>query len=636
MKNMTKTSLSLLLVVCLSIAVVCPSFALNTTSNAGNTANQGATSTSNTSSAADVRAKESAQYEKTETIYASLDASGAAQNIYAINRFEVTKSGAIYDFGTYDSVKNLTSEEALDKRSDYVSFSAGEGVVYYQGNARAKQVQLPWNITISYELDGKSVQAANLAGKSGKLAIHVETSQNAPVDAAFFESYLLQITFTLPGSKVKNISADGATIASAGTDWTVAFSALPNKEASFTLEADVTNFSMDAAQIAAVPYSSIVDMPDTSSFLSEADELVSATEQLNSGTTSLAAGAQELASGARQISSGSASFGEGLEKINMSSASLVSASSQVKDALSKVKTGLDSADMSSLEKIGELSANLRSIAQGLTSLQKSVSAVEEGYTSAQRGLQAAMDTLLAQAPTQAEIEALRASVAADEQSAATVEKLVATYERAQGVKSAWDAALPALTGASEVMKALSASETNEGSLLQMAAALNAMADAIDASIGSDTLSQISQLKSGISTMASEYEKFHEGLCTYTSGIANLAKNYTSLNSGTAELSSGTTELSQGAQELSVGMEEFNSEVSNLPALMQERMDSLMADYDFATFEPVSFISSENTHTQAVQFVMSTPEISEPEQEKVADEQEDTRNVWERFAALFGL
>ena len=115
--------------------------------------------------------------------------------------------------------------------------------------------------------------------------------------------------------------AEGATIASAGQDWTVAFTALPGHDGDFTLKAQVSDFSMDGAQIAALPYSSVVDLPDTGEMTDGMADLASAVSQLTDGTAQLAEGIDLLAEGAQGVSEGAEGFGQGLSKLDGGSVS---------------------------------------------------------------------------------------------------------------------------------------------------------------------------------------------------------------------------------------------------------------------------------------------------------------------------
>lgn len=82
------------------------------------------------------------------------------------------------------------------------------------------------------------------------------------------------------------------------------------------------------------------------------------------------------------------------------------------------------------------------------------------------------------------------------------------------------------------------------------------------------------------------------------------------------------------------MGQLAQETATLPHQMRERMDSLMADYEFPEFQPVSFVDERNTSVQAVQFVMTLAAVQAPEEPKTPTEEEPEPTIWDRFLALF--
>lgn len=624
-KSCTRTSIAFLLVAALSAAFIPHALALSQET-------AGAVSQSLSEGTGQGAPEQTAVYEKSETVYASLSATGAPEAVYVVNRFDVQRAGTVVDYGDYTSAKNLTDETALKRAGNAVAFDTEEGVFYYQGNAAA--TTLPWNIVITYELDGKKVAAEELAGATGSLAIHIDTTQNGAVDSAFFESFMLQITLTLDGASAGTIKAEGATVASSGKNWTVAFTALPGREDSFELTAQVKDFSMDGAQIAALPYTSVIDAPDTGGLTDDADELVDAVSRLAEGTASLAAGASSLAGGARDLSQGTTSFGEGLRAFASSSSGIVQGSADIEASLASIAKKLADSDLSGLGSISQLPANLRQIAGALEALAANAGQVREGYASSLAALEGAMSQLVANAPTESEIAELRASVADDAQAAATVEKLVAVCQAAQAAKGTWDGSAAAFAGADELLAALSADAEEGGALALQAQALYHMADALEASLDPEMLSELGKLAEGISQLASEYSRFHKGLISYAEGASSLAANYCELESGTSTLAGGAGSLASGAKTMNQGMAEFDAQVSTLPQTMRERIGELMADYDFPEFDPVSFTSAENGSTVAVQFVMTTPAIEKPEAPAEEEPAQPEQTIWDRFLALF--
>lgn len=569
----------------------------------------------------------SATYEKSEVVYATLAASGKPEAVYVVNRFDVEAAGTVVDHGDYTDVQNLTNEIELTRQGDATTFEAEEGTLYYQGDAAS--TTLPWNVSLAYELDGKKVEADHLAGASGDLSIQVSTARNDSVDSAFYDSFMLQITITLPGDVASDVAGEGATLASSGEDTTAAFTVLPGHDGDFTLTAKVKDFRMAGVQIAALPYSSVIEMPDTDQVVSGMASLSDAVSALADGTSSLAAGVDELTSGAQSLSSGAAAFGQGLNQLSGSSSQLVSASSEIGGALAAIANGLAGADLSQLDQLKQLPGGLNALADGLGELAKNATLVQQGYAQAFPALDGAVASIPDGTLTAEQIGSLAAVAGAsgNPDDAATLNQLLANYEAAQTVKGTYAATKAAFDGASQLLGSL------PDALAQQEAALRSMASSLDAAIGGGQLDQLSELAGGIAQLSGQYGQFHEGLAQYASGLSALAANYGQLESGTSELAGGTGQLSSGAGELSSGMSQLNASTITLPDTMKEQIAEMMADYDFPEFDPISFMSPENANVDAVQFVMTTAAIEKPE-EPEAEEPEQEQTIWDRFIALF--
>ena len=109
---------------------------------------------------------------KEEVIYIMTEANGTVENVNVVNIFE---GGSITDYGDYSSVKMLTTTDDITQTDDKITFTSTADKVYYQGTL--EQVEIPWNISIQYFLDGKEYSADEIAGKSGSLEIKLSITQ---------------------------------------------------------------------------------------------------------------------------------------------------------------------------------------------------------------------------------------------------------------------------------------------------------------------------------------------------------------------------------------------------------------------------------------------------------------------------
>ena len=610
-----RTGLAALLTVALSVACVPGALALAQDESAKEPGASGASA----------QPASTATYRKSEVVYANLTASGKPEAVYVVNRFDVTGAGSIADYGDYTAVQNLTNQADLKRQGNATVFEAGEGAFFYQGDAA--RTALPWRVSLEYKLDGKTVPADQLAGASGALSIRVSTARNDAVPPAFYDSFMMQITFTLPGAVASDVTAEGATVASAGQDTTAAFTVLPGHDGDFELKAQVKDFRMAGAQIAALPYSSVIEMPDTSGMADGMTSLSDAVSQLAAGASSLASGASALSSGVQGLSSGATSFGQGLAQLDSSSGALVEASSQIKTAFDAMSAALSKIDPAQLEQLKQLPDAIDQIADGLEVLARQAHAVQQEYSQAMTALDGAIGGLLANAPTQGQIDSLKEYVKGDSSQAETVQKLLSVYEAAQAVKTAYVEGKPAFDDADN---ALSASAV---ALDQQVAALRAAAKLLDAAVADGRVDQLVQVVEGLSQLPASYGQFHDGLVQYTSGVSALAASYGDLESGTSSLAGGARQLSGGAGSLSGGLGQLNATTITLPETMRKQIEEMTAEFDFPEFDPVSFVSPDNKNVAAVQFVMSTAAIEKPE----APQEEESKaepTLWDRFLALF--
>lgn len=263
--------------------------------------------------------------EKQEVVYASLNNAGGMNSVYVVNVLKAAAGQTVQDFGTYDQVVNLTDTSTINQLSDSViltmpeSETASDTEFSYQGSV--PNAQIPWNISITYLLDGQEISAEDLAGKTGSLELRIETAQNQSVDPRYYENYLMQITCTLPMKNATNVKTDQGSIALSGSDVTVSFMVMPDADGSVSLSADVTNFEMSGISFAAIPFSMALDFPDTDSLVSQFDALIDGTEQLHSGAQDLAAGVssvdaatKQAATGAANLATGATQMTQGLQK----------------------------------------------------------------------------------------------------------------------------------------------------------------------------------------------------------------------------------------------------------------------------------------------------------------------------------
>lgn len=619
-----------------------------------------------------------------EVIYARLDASGDPQDAYAIVALTLDEEGTVEHYGRYTAVSNLTDTSPIEYRGGVVSLTAPAGRYYYQGTLRS--AKMPWDIDITYTLDGQEIEPGELGGKSGDLEVSIHTATNSGFDPYFTENYMLQISVTLDAELCEDITSRNGTVANAGSDKQITFVVLPGGEGDIGFSAKVHDFTMGGFTIAAVPYSmdSIMDMGEIST-------ITSGIEQLSSAIT-------QLTGGASAINDGAATLGE-------NGPTLTDASDQIESALKQIADGLQGYDLSSmtdgLDQLAELPAGLSTIAAYMAEMGSGLTQLSTGYKGVASGLHEAVEKINAILPSlpggggdtgdggdeggdegggigDVNVDtivlglnsmlkgayasgygecygAVQTAYPEDNSIPSTAQntpdytaqlyELIETFIGGSGAGTSgsgnggdtgsgggyMDAINELINGLTTAANTL---DMLNGKLDEVSAGMIQMSDqmmsiAIQISSGLEDMtdfdtSAITELQTGMTELAVNYEQFNDGLKAYTDGVS---------------------QLSEGMDTYTSGMYALNSQTQGIPDLLDEFLgtgddDAEGEDGESSddSSEVVSFLDDRNTDTASVQFVISTDGISAPEEpveEQPAEEPQGFfAQLWDKIVSLF--
>lgn len=445
--------------------------------------------------------------EKDENIYVNLNRDGSVAAVYVVNEFTLEEDGRITDHGDYSEVKNLTSDAELTQENGTVTVQAEKGKFYYQGNL--EEAEIPWRISISYELDGQEIAPEELAGKSGALQITISVKQNEACREEFFENYLLQTTVTLDTQRCSRIQAEGATEANVGADRQLLYNIMAGTEKEIVIRADVTEFEMDGITFQGVPMS--FDIDEDSLDLSE---LTEKTDEIKEGVEELDDGAQELLDGV----------------------------TEVKDGAQELKKGT-----------GEAKYGVNQLADGVGESLSGAAALKSGTASAVSGAQALADG------------ADSAKAGAKELAEGANSAVSGAKELAEGADSAAEGAKELAAGAGS---AKSGVQTLEGGLGSAANGARTLNEGI-----SQLQSGISTYVEGTGTLGTGVQNYLSGVNSIAAGAAQLQdlENLGDVNTAIRTLyqavengdGAGTPGLSEAANSLTLGLGEIQKQVQAL-------------------------------------------------------------------------
>lgn len=623
-----------------------------------------------------------ASSEKEEVIYINLDTGGKVKDAYAVNIFG---AGDITDYGNYSSVQMLNSTEPISQNGDQITFSSEKHKVYYQG--KLDNVEIPWNISLRYYLDGKEYSADEIAGKSGKLEIRFQVTENQECSGSFFDDYALQASFTLDTEQCSNISAPDATIVNVGSSKQLTYTILPGDGIDTAITSDVKDFEMSAVAVNGIHLNLDVEIEDKE-LKDKVNELIDAVEQLDDGAVELSNGSSELLNGSSGLKDGASSLQSGvnsldegvatlengliavqggLDTLNSQSGSLTYGSSEFKTALVQIQTAVNSVSVTNkdLTMLTEASSRIKQsigdLYSGATTLQANLGYAQYKALMAQNGLD--IDELLA--GNASAVETLQNYEALLEQLSTVpgMEDLVNQYKpqllgTSEQIKGLLNANSAAINGMERYLNGISSQipEFTEG-----LAELNTQYEAFDTSISElvNTLGNmtgnLSALADGINQLVASYEELDSGIEAYTEGVAQVVAGYGQvmngvsslaegskevvygsgdLYDGTVELYDGVVSLCDGAKEMADGTSEFRAETADMDDQIDEEIDSLLESIGGNMDDPVSFVSEKNTNVDSVQFVVQTDGIEIEEADDTINIEEKQPSFWEKFLELF--
>lgn len=259
---------------------------------------------------------------KDETVYVNLAGDGSVDAVYVVNAFESPGDTSVTDYGDYRDIKNLTTTDPIAYDNGVCSLNLPAGRFYYQGEMADNA--LPWQIDISYLLNGKAVSAQELAGASGRLEIHIDTGRGDEDRSSFYDNYVIQMSYTLDAGKCLNVKSDYANIVTAGANINVSYTMMQGSDAKeYVLTADVTDFEMSAIQLRAVHNDADVN---TGEFEQKLDDIKADFDEL-------ADGVNKLAEAGGSLEAGSNKFYSGLKTFQQSALDIAAASAQMEAAL---------------------------------------------------------------------------------------------------------------------------------------------------------------------------------------------------------------------------------------------------------------------------------------------------------------
>ena len=191
-----------------------------------------------------------------ETYYATLDYYGGLMDSSVVKSIRTFGSPAISDYGVYDEIINLTDSREAAVSGDQVSFDLTGNVpekFYFEGKTNRPYDQFPWQLSLSYTLNGLPARAEELAGEKGVVEITLDALPRADASEYSRNNLVLTAVSMFNGDDILSLEAPGAQVQLIGNLYCVLFAVLPGEEQHFTIRVGTEDFTYSGMIFLAVP-----------------------------------------------------------------------------------------------------------------------------------------------------------------------------------------------------------------------------------------------------------------------------------------------------------------------------------------------------------------------------------------------
>ena len=164
-----------------------------------------------------------------ETVYGNLDAYGRLKEISVVKALSPNGVSSYTDYGNYTQVENMSSHEEPQQGDGQVTWDLQDAGsrFYYQGMMDTASAELPWTFDVSYKLNGRPMEAKDLAGADGLVEIHVKAEPNEKAETYYRNNMILAVMIPADREKCYSVDAPGSQTQTIGTQTCVVFTALP-------------------------------------------------------------------------------------------------------------------------------------------------------------------------------------------------------------------------------------------------------------------------------------------------------------------------------------------------------------------------------------------------------------------------
>lgn len=348
---------------------------------------------------------------KEETVYVLADSTGKERKVIVSDHLiNDENKDTIEDASTLKDIENVKGDETFKQDGSKLTWQADGNDIYYQGTSTK---ETPVSQTITYSLDGKEVKPEDLAGKSGKVTIRFDYTNNETVKTKIAgKEEEIYVPFAAVSGMVlddsfSNVKVTNGKVISDGKNNIVVGYALPGLKESLDVDdsdfdgdvsipdyvevtADVENFSLSTTMTVVMNATNFISK-DGDADLSEVDDML---DTLTDATDQLKDGSGELADGVDTLKSKMGEFKDGVGTLKNGIKDYTDGASTLSTGIGTLKSGVDTLAGSVptlISGVGTLKDGSASAAKGASSLKDGADTLSTGASDLSTGA----DTLAA-------------------------------------------------------------------------------------------------------------------------------------------------------------------------------------------------------------------------------------------------
>lgn len=348
-----------------------------------------------------------------ETYYAMLDYYGDLQQGSVVKSYSLNGAKTISDTGTYDKVSNLTDDTKAQISGNKLTFDLSKKNLdhfYFEGTTSQPYSEMPWNIKMSYRLNGVSTKAEDLAGKTGLVEINIDvTAKKDSSIASYYKNNLVLAGLTaFNEDDIVSLEASGAQVQLLGNLRSVLFMVMPGESQHISIKVGSNAFTFSGMTYMAVPA--------TLSQLSQVTDLKNAKNKTENSYQTIVNSLNTILNSVDTMGSSLNTAANGLDQLNQARATLSSGKSNVYQS---VDVSLE--DLNNISKsLQPLSGNLNTASSALSSVSSQLSGFSGSVSSLKQPLANCRSSITALQKDLSAVSNLAQNFAANSSSAKTV------------------------------------------------------------------------------------------------------------------------------------------------------------------------------------------------------------------------